>query len=173
MDERFFTRLGTRVLGSPPEHVEKAPNGMGAASDWVIKRYPELMRRYPLRYPNENVALVVAVDGDNQGHRRRKLRFDEELSQRNMNPREERERVAICLPTWSVETWVACLCAWNPPSGPLDESRSFKLDVDRALTSGQLSLANAVENWSQTPPLALSSLDDARIEFRRALVSDR
>lgn len=164
--ERFFTRLGERLFHSPPKLVERAPKGTGAASNWVLKRFPEMMRKYPRRYPNENVALVVAVDGDNEGSRKRRARFDNELVLREMEPKRSTERVALCVPTWSIETWLAALCGWTPKNGILDEARTFKVEVGDALRDGRIDLGAAVRNWTSLQLQgSLASLDDARAEL--------
>ena len=137
--ERFFTSVGEVLLGNRPLEVLKPPRGEGAAWAWVLSEYVGYVRRIRRR-PTENVALVAVVDGDNEGFLRRKQRFDEQLAQAGAAARGTREHIAVCVPTWSIETWIAHLSGWVPPDGPLDERRSLELPVKRVLEKRTISL---------------------------------
>ena len=164
--ERFFVSLGLKVLGSRPQRIFVPPRGEGAAWGWVLGQYPERMRLHPRRYPTENVALMVGVDGDSEGWELRKRRFDDELRKSAMALRTESERVAILSPTWSIETWLAVLCKWSPVDAPIGEGRTVKREVERAMAQGHISFKKAAGAWS-TKTERLPSLVDGQQEMER------
>ena len=167
--ERFFKRLGRTFLKSEPVDILIAPSGEGAAWGWVLKRYPKYIKQLR-RHPGENLALIVVVDGDNEGYKTRKHRFDDELNTLGLTPRINDERVAICVPTWSIETWVAWLCRWHPPSGVVDEGRSLKTEVAHAIAKQSVDVSRSVAAWSEPSPedsARVPSLEDGRQEMKR------
>lgn len=169
--EQFFRGLGIQVLGCAPEKILPAPKGKGAASAWVLHQYPDHVRRTVRRYPSERVALIAVIDGDHIGFRERARCFDESLVSCS-EPKRNNERIAICIPSWEIETWVAWLCGWRPARGSLDESRSFKSEVEKDMAHGRTNISAALAAWS--PPLPdeekfVPSLTQARNEIDRIL----
>lgn len=171
--ERFFSKLGSRLLKCDPVHRVFAPGGRGAASAWVIDPYATYVRQTVRRYPQERVALMVVVDGDREGVRDRTNRLDDQLRPLSGGQRGEHERIAICVPTWNVETWIGWLCQWRPAgAADLDQSRSFKAEVDQRIKAGTIDIGAAITAWD-TPRLEedthVPSLTEGRRELGRLL----
>jgi hypothetical protein len=73
--------------------------------------------------------------------------------------RRQDERVAVCVPTRNVETWVRALCC---PDLPVNETDDYKRDVTFD------DVRDAVARWlSQAAQCDLPSYLDARAELRR------
>jgi hypothetical protein len=84
-----------------------------------------------------------------------------------MPPREEEEAVAIFVPTWSIETWLAFLCD-HPgvtESQPLKEHAEFRQLWEDG-KSEAATISRAVEAWRGAAD-PLSSLADAYVEAVR------
>ncbi len=154
--ERFFRRLleprhGRRIK------FEVAPDGKNA-STWVLKNYARLAREWIRKHPAENKALVVAIDGDNIGVAHRQRQLAEELVHASETEREEHERIAHCIPTWSIETWFVAA------SGePVAESTTCK----QRYTEAPPDVLQAAVTWFTTQNPDLSSAQHARAELRR------
>ena len=111
---RFLERMGWPRRGM---RVEKAPPGEGSAEQFIRKRFPlelEAHRSRPVRQ-----ALVVMWDGDNQGLAARLRTLDQACTDHQINPRAANERVAVFVPTWNLESWLAYL-----DGETIDEGRS-------------------------------------------------
>lgn len=167
--ERFLRGIcaqhGLRVLS-----VDVAPFARGAASDWVLGRYADLVQRRRSKNFQQNLGLLVQVDGDSQGVQARKLALDARLSALQLPVRAADEPVAIVVPTWCIETWLLHLGDLAHPS----ESVKLKRDGDPAFRAALQRLDEdearfvrlAVEKWKAFAPAPLS-LVDARVEVRR------
>jgi len=110
----------------------------------------------------------VAIDGDNKGVSVRKLELDRELVNAGVEARTPSEPIAVLVPTWSIETWLASLVN----SSAYDESRPLKEDnAVRHLWQDDESKAQTISlvanNWRAGPPLLLS-LADAYTEGQRS-----
>jgi hypothetical protein len=120
---RFLEKAGwsTRRL-----RVEKAPRGRGSAVQFIRERFPIELSAY--RSNRNRVAqwLVVILDGDNQGVARRLNELNTVCQAQSMKPREKDDHVAIIVPTWRIETWLAYLDGEN-----VDESKSDYPRLDR------------------------------------------
>jgi len=148
-------------------HVEVAPSGKGAASAWVRRKYPDYVKLHRSKNYQKNLCLLVAIDGDNQGVSVRKLELAQELAHAAVEARTPDEPIAVFVPAWSIETWLAALVEGNAH----DESRPLKEDsAVRHLWHGNESTARtisvAANNWRAGPPL-LPSLADAYMEGLR------
>lgn len=164
--ERFLRRLCQRydiyVLES-----SVAPSGRGDASAWVKQQYPASVRLLRSRNYQQNLSLLVAIDGDNKGARARKAELAEELANSNMSPRDDAEAIAIFVPTWSVETWLAFLCGTEgvTENQPLKEHSGYRhLWEDGRAEAATIS--TAVEAWRDVDE-PLPSLTDAYMEAER------
>jgi hypothetical protein len=135
--------------------VNKAPDGEGAASNWVVRRYQEeVLPTYRRARHQVGLGFLVLVDGDNVGFKARleKLKADE---------RAPDDRVVLLAPTWSVETWVLWL-----DGEPVKEGESTKDRLSPA--EFRTRLKGAIARW-KTPSQReeLPSLANARIELKR------
>ena len=89
--------------------VEKAPGGRGSAEQFVRKRFPRELAVYRRRRGSVAQALIVVLDGDDRGVRRRQAELDEACRLNEIEIRRGDERVLVLVPTWNVETWIAYL----------------------------------------------------------------
>lgn len=112
---RFLEKAGwtTRRL-----RVEKSPQGRGSAAQFVRERFPTELAAYRSNRNRVAQALVVIVDGDKTGAVERLKEFAKACAGENIEPRKDDDRVAIFIPTWNIETWLAYLDGTT-----VDESR--------------------------------------------------
>jgi hypothetical protein len=115
----------------------------------------------------KNLCLLVAIDGDNKGVTVRKLELDQALIDAKVEARRDDEPVAVFVPTWSIETWLASLVGASPHDERLplkDDSTVRHLwQDDQGETQ---TITKAASQWRVGPPL-LSSLADAYTEGLR------
>lgn len=144
-----------------------APGGRGDASLWVRKRYAACVKLLRAHRHQRNLGLLVAIDGDNKGIHARKAELAAELTSAGVPQREGHEAIALFVPTWSVETWLALLGR----GGLVAETESLKDHGDfRHLwedgKSEATTIAGAVRAWNgEVQPCA--SLADAYVEADR------
>jgi hypothetical protein len=127
----------------------------------VVARYAvDVTRQACASKKNQpNLGFLVVVDGDNQGLDARKRETCGEPDKRQTG-----DRIAICVPTWSVETWVCWLCG----DKKVRENRSYKEDLRDAEYSKQVK--QATETWEpvlEDERQNVPSLSDARGELAR------
>jgi hypothetical protein len=145
--ERFLRKLckhfNVWVLES-----EVAPDGRGDASVWVRTRYASSVARLRSRRNQRNLGLIVAIDGDNRGVPARKEELAAELAAMRVSPRADDEPIAIFVPTWSIETWLALL--WGAENvtetEPLKNHRDFR-NLWEDGTAEATAISSAVEAW--------------------------
>ncbi len=101
---RFLNAMGweTRAL-----RVEKAPGGRGSGEQYIRERFPLELKAHRSRPVSQ--ALVVLVDGDREGTVARLQQLDRACREAGVAVRAQDERVALFIPTWNVETWLAYL----------------------------------------------------------------
>lgn len=107
------THWNTRDL-----RIERAPVGRGSAESYVRSRFPRELQALRSK-GEEEVYLIVLIDGDRQGSPGRISSLETACVERGLSPPNDRERVMICVPTWNIETWIAYLDGQT-----VDESRS-------------------------------------------------
>jgi hypothetical protein len=155
--ERFFRRYceNKQLDGSP--RVKIAPNGSGSAEQWVRENFAKELKA--LRsYGKERVGLIVVVDGDTVGVNARKKQLDEAAKNGGVNTRTKTERVAICVPTRNIETWVYALCR----DGDVTETADYSKIVTKEEKDKAASL------WVSTDDArGLPSYRDTREELKR------
>jgi len=103
---RFLNRAGwsTRRL-----RVERVPPPQGSAEQYVRKRFPVELTAYRSNRQRVTERLVVFIDGDNRGASHRLDELDQACRSSGIEPRAKDEKVAIFVPTWNIETWLAYL----------------------------------------------------------------
>lgn len=121
---RFLEKAGwpTRRL-----RVEIAPSGGGAAEQFVRERFPTELAAYRVNRHRVAQGLVVLVDGDRTGVAGRLEELNCACEAQGIEPRQKDDRVAIVVPTWNVETWLAYL-----EGSDVDEQRSDYPRLSRA-----------------------------------------
>jgi hypothetical protein len=135
-----------------------APRGKGSAAGWVIARGVEIRAELRATRNQAELGFLVIVDGDNQGidERKRQLRAGDPSD----------SRLAILVPTWSIETWALWLAG-----EAVDESRSHAQDVDPSRFR-QL-LKPAMQAWNAHPrpgeEISVPSLAEGRRTFKQLL----
>lgn len=144
--------------------VERLPDG-GAGEQFVRERFPIELSAYRSKRHQVQQALLVLLDGDNQGVAARLRQLAAACESKGIQPRQDGERVAFFVPTWNIETWFAYLDGEtvdqnrkNYPS--LVPRRDCQRHVDR--------LRQMCEQGALRQP-SPSSLDAACEEYRQRL----
>ena len=108
--EAFVRRfLGRRGWNMRRVRIIKSPSGGGAADQFVRHHFPAELRAYRSKASHLDQALVVMLDGDNQGLEARRHWLDEACGSSDVARRTASDRVAIFVPTWCIETWFSYL----------------------------------------------------------------
>ena len=117
---RFLEKAGwsTRRL-----RVEKAPKGRGSAVQFVRDRFPKELSAYRSNRNRVAQGLVVILDGDDRGVDGRCAELTAACESQGMSPRQVDEHIAIIVPTWNIETWLAYLSGANVDERKSDYSR--------------------------------------------------
>ncbi len=156
---RFFYSMR---WGKSQVRIEFRPSGSGSGEQWVREVYAEELKSY--RKSHVNRALVAIVDGDMLGVRGRMQQFERRCEEARIQPRHEKERVAIIVPTRNIETWIEYL-----KGNPVDETTRYpKLQYE---SECQPSVDRLVEYCRSTglPEDAPESLHMACKEYRDRL----
>ncbi|AUX40688.1 uncharacterized protein SOCE26_020890 [Sorangium cellulosum] len=173
LHQRFVERLADRWgIGPRQRKIDASPKARGSAAQYVIERYTEAVRQWRVESHDPNVGLLVVIDGDEHGVARRRQQLAQRLKESKLEPIAPSDPVAIVVPTWHIETWIAWLCGHRP----VDEQTRYKEDdaagyaVGRKITCGEYSPQRAVAAW--TPPAHdeqthVPALTEARREVGR------
>ncbi len=171
LHQRFVERLADRWhIGPRQRRVDASPSARGSASQYVLTHYAAAVKRWRAESHDANVGLLVVVDGDEHGLAARRRQLAEALKGAGMAAVEPSDPVAVVVPTWHIETWIAWLCGHRP----IDERTRYKPDdvvggaVGRRIRSGEYTPQRAVDAW--TPPASdeaahVPALTDARREL--------
>jgi hypothetical protein len=114
--EKFIRRL-LPVLGIQLENVFPAPRGTGSAVSWVTARYPDICLKARATRNQVNLGFLVIVEGDSEG-------VEARVNQLHAEERDPNERIAILVPTWSIESWV-----WWLTGNEVDESKKYNREM--------------------------------------------
>jgi len=170
----FAKRIADRWgIGDRQRRIFSAPKARGSAEQYVRAHYVEIVDRWRAQR-HENVILLVIIDGDNQGVDRRRRELADALRKAKRAKLRPSDPVAILVPTWHIETWIA----WLSGHRPLDEHTRYNgrdaagLDVHRNIERGEYSPKRAIAAWSPPSPdeaTHVPSLADARAELKQRL----
>jgi hypothetical protein len=159
--ERFFRELLVRLGFDKRKFTFKpAPSGKGDAGAWVRAQYPfevNVLRQKR----HQQLCLVAVRDGDSAGVASKKADLDSAC------PRQEDERIAIPVPTWSIETWLLALLG----DDTIDETASRKREFEDRYPGKEerQALRDAAQAWrsraDQVP--SVPSLADGKTEMNR------
>ncbi len=108
--ETFARRFlwGTGLVTNPYQlRVERSPGGRGAADRFVQEEYVKELAF--IRRTHVATTLIVLADGDAVGVNKRLRRLDEACERQGVAVRAAEEKVAVFIPTWNIETWLAYL----------------------------------------------------------------
>jgi hypothetical protein len=78
------------------------------AKQWVTQKYPDEVKAYR-RYNYQQIGLLVGTEADEQTVSTRRELLARSLAEAGLLPREDRERIALWIPKWHVETWLLFL----------------------------------------------------------------
>lgn len=82
------------------------PDGQGAGEQHVVLSYAEEVRVHRSRAARMNAALLVHIDADTLPCAARHARLAAALVQAELEPRGDREAIAILVPKRNIETWI-------------------------------------------------------------------
>lgn len=136
------------------------PKGKGSAAQWVIANFNRAMQAARSGKHQAKLGVLVMVDGDNEGVKRRKRSLLQP-------PNDQRDdlRLAIWVPTRNIETWVKYLSGSSNPPALAWDSYDFKAELKDAWDK---LLPQAIARWHSMPsPLEVPSLEDACLELSR------
>lgn len=127
-EDRQHEAFGRRFLekaGWPMRRlrVEIAPPGRGAAEQFVRERFARELTAYRANRHRVAQGLVVLMDGDRGGVAGRLKELDDACDAQQVTRRQADDRVAIGIPTWSIETWFAYLSGSNIDENKRDYPR--------------------------------------------------
>lgn len=114
---RFLKRMGL-VTNNHQVRIEKSPRGVGAGDQFVRDTYVTELDAG--RRIHVDRTLLVVVDGDRHGVEKRLRQLNEACKQRGVEARSSGEQVAILVPTWNIETWIAYLSGNSVDEGLRD-----------------------------------------------------
>lgn len=97
-----------RVVTNPHKlRIELSPRGRGAADKFVEEHYVKELEA--VRRAHVDRCLLVVTDGDTAGVVGRLRRFETACKLQGVAVRSSTDRVAVFVPTWNIETWLAYL----------------------------------------------------------------
>ena len=162
---RTFIYALLKHLGFPRKRIriKAAPDGKGAAERWVIRHYPGEVKALRARRNQRGLRLLAIRDGDKDGLKKRKADFDAALEKTKMEKRGEDERIALLVPTWSIETWLLALLGEDG----ISEASSLKQRFGHRRSKEKADLRAAARAWSTHLGAHLPSLKDGRNELKR------
>ena len=120
---RFFTSIGWK---GRQLRVNRSPLGKGSAEQFVREQFPKEIKAYRRNRNRVACELVVMLDGDVSGVDARLTALDKACNQASVAPRDNADRVAVFVPTWNIETWLAYLNGET-----VDETRKDYLRLKR------------------------------------------
>lgn len=89
--------------------IRKAPGGRGSGEQFVRTEFPRELAAYRQNRNRVAEALVVMIDGDNSGVQGRITQLSQACQDNQVAAPQQGERVAVFVPTWNIETWIAYL----------------------------------------------------------------
>lgn len=103
---RFLKRIGL-VANNHQLRITSSPVARGAADKFVCDTYPKELQA--VRRTSVSRALLVVIDGDEDGVNGRMRQLEAACEANGVESRSSEDRVAIFVPTWNIETWIAYL----------------------------------------------------------------
>ncbi|HEV7508912.1 MAG TPA: hypothetical protein VGS07_28815 [Thermoanaerobaculia bacterium] len=159
---RFLNAIGWETRSM---RIEKAPPGRGAGEQFVRERFPRELKAHRSRPVSQ--VLVVMMDGDAEGPTARLNQLNKACHEAGIAERARDERVAVFIPTWNIETWLAYLDGETVEEGRpnyprLASERECQRHVDTLVQ-----MCNSEKLQEPAPP----SLEAACSEYRTRLKS--
>jgi hypothetical protein len=167
---RFVEHIATRWgIGERQRQIDTSPEGRGSGEQYVQRHFIEAIMAWR-RVRHENVLLLIVIDGDNYGVQKRRNQLAQLLRDNQEVPISEKDPIAIIVPTWHIETWIAWLCGHRP----IDEQIRYNgrdaagLDVQHKIEHGVYTAKLAIAAWDPPAPdesTYVPSLTEARKEL--------
>lgn len=159
---RFLDKAGwpTRRL-----RVEIAPPGRGSAEQFVREQFPKELSAYRGNRHRVAQGLVVVMDGDDRGPQARLTELFRACEAASVEPRQNDDRVAIVVPTWNIETWLAYLTGETVDEGKKDYPRLQRPRDCRQHIKNLYEMCQHRQLRTPAPP----SLERACTEYRERL----
>ena len=109
--EVFCRKLLTELQWKFRRHprIEMAPGGKGSAKKYVLQKFPNELAEYRANRNRVNSKLLVVIDGDELGVTKTLNSLSKSCENESIEPRKNGDAVAIFVPTWNIETWLAYL----------------------------------------------------------------
>jgi hypothetical protein len=85
------------------------PAGEGSGEAYVREQYPIQVKALRPRAQYQDVALVVAIDGDDRTVAERQQQLADQLVAATLNPRAAAEKIVHLVPCRTIETWIEYL----------------------------------------------------------------
>lgn len=156
---RFFTSMG---WNGRQLRVKRSPLAKGSAEQFVREEFPKEVEAYRKNRNRVGCKLVAMLDGDAVGVDARLKALNEACDQASVSPRNNADHVAVFVPTWNIETWLAYLNGET-----VDESRKDYPRLERPRDCGpHLDSLVAMCRQRQLREPAPSSLKAACQEYR-------
>lgn len=132
-------RLFRPILERRFSRIYVEPRKQHGGASFVLQRVAQLADRIR-QHPQEAVGLLVVIDGDKAGLRRR---LEEIRTAAGFTGAEWERKIAQCIPSRTVETWEMWLCGVRE----IDEQTDYKETFRREVEQGAMSARKAVEAW--------------------------
>ena len=141
--------------------IERGPGGMGSGEQFVRTSFPRELGKYRQKKNQVAIDLVVMIDGDSLGVIGRIRQLADQCRECDIDMRQEGGKVAIFIPTWNIETWLAYL-----DGAAVDETeRNYpKLGRPRECARHARDLAESCRS-GELKESAPASLEAARHEY--------
>lgn len=159
---RFLKAMGweTRAM-----RVERAPSGRGAGEQFVRDRFPRELKAQRSRPVSQ--ALVVMIDGDSEGPGARQSQLGKACRDAGVAERTAEERVAVFIPTWNIETWLAYLDEAQIEEGRSDYPRlAQERDCQRHVVK-LAQMCRAGELRQPAPPSLEAACNEYNLRLKR------
>lgn len=131
--ENFAKRLLEQLCGAEPRIIRAdRPKGGGDASEFVIREFPDVLKKALRRKPGENRVLVVVIDGDGHGVAKRRRSLEDSLRKAGADAIADTESVIVLVPTRNIETWLNETSASEAVNYKSPFGRWVRADFERA-----------------------------------------
>lgn len=117
-----FARRFLEGMGWIKQRIRVLPfaEGRGSGEQRVREKFPKELLAHRSKLGSVDQVLIVIQDGDEKGVPGRLAALDRACSEAAVRPRQAGERVAILVPTWRIETWLAYLDGQSVDEGKRD-----------------------------------------------------
>lgn len=143
--------------------ISPYPIGKGSAEQWVREAYIKELAIYHRRL--RTYAIIMITDGDNLGVEKRYKQIEQACKTAGVEPRSDKDAVAIVVPTWSIETWIKYLDGDEVN----EQQRTEKKKKNESECHPAVDRLIALCKTTGLPENAPNSLKVACVEFRTRL----